>query len=238
MAKKFRNTRCVYCLQFFEELTSDHVFPKSWYPKTTPLNLKKWQVPACGECNSKYSKVEGELLQIAGLCLDPTEFKSLGIADKVLRSLDPGSGRTDTDRLHRQKQQEKVLKSLVPGHKIPREACLPGFGPQGDVPLEKQMGVLVPERQLKVLGEKLVRGITHLKNKTYIDQNHKVDVFFAPEEGGQLVANEIKHFGQEHHCGPGIRIGVAFLPDDPQSGLFDIEIWGKWPMYATVTPKK
>ncbi len=238
MARKFTNTRCVYCLQFFKKLTSDHVFPKSWYPDTTPLNLEKWQVPACSECNSKYSKIEGELLQKAGLCLDPIEFKSLGIAEKVIRSLSPRRGRTDADRQHRQKQQEKVLKSLVPGHKIPREACLPGFGPQGDALLEKQVGILVPQRELKVLGEKLVCGITYLKNKTYIDQNHKVDVFFAPEEGGQLVANEIKRFGQEHHCGPGVRIGAAFINDDPQSGLFDIEIWGKLRMYAAVLPRK
>ena len=53
MATTFYKMHCVYCLKLFEELTSDHVFPKSWYPETTPENLEKWQMPACVECNQE-----------------------------------------------------------------------------------------------------------------------------------------------------------------------------------------
>jgi hypothetical protein len=63
MAKVFTNTKCVYCLRFFEKLTSDHVFPESVYPDTTPENVRKIQVPACDECNQKFRKNEDELLQ-------------------------------------------------------------------------------------------------------------------------------------------------------------------------------
>lgn len=238
MAKKFTNTHCVYCLRFFNKLTSDHVFPKSWYPDTTPLNLEKWQVPSCSECNSKYSKIESGLLQKAGLCLEPTEFRSLGIAEKVIRSLNPKEAKTVRDGVHRQKQREKVLKGLVPGHKISEEAVFPGFGPPPDTTINEQMGILVPEKQLKALGEKLVRGITYVKYKRYIDQNHKVDIFFVHEKNAQLVVDEIRRFGREYHCGPGVRIGAAFIQNDPHSGLFDIEIWGKLRMYATVLPKE
>jgi hypothetical protein len=238
MAKKFTNTHCVYCLRFFNKLTSDHVFPKSWYPDTTPLNLEKWQVPACSECNSKYSKMESELLQKVGLCLDPTELKSLGIAEKVIRSLNPENAKTATDGVHRQKQREKILKGLVPGHKISEEAIFPGFSPPPGMTINEQMAILVPEKQLKALGEKLVRGITYVKYKKCIDQNHKVNIFFAHEENAQLVVDEIRGFGQEYHCGPGVNIGVAFAQDDPHSGLFDIEIWGKLRMYSIVLPRK
>jgi hypothetical protein len=68
MAKIFTNTRCVYCLQFFKNLTLDHVFPKSWYPDTTPENLRKMQVPACDECNQKFRKIEDEFLQNIRMC--------------------------------------------------------------------------------------------------------------------------------------------------------------------------
>jgi len=183
-------------------------------------------------------KSESELLQKAGLCLDPIEFKSLGIAEKVIRSLNPEKAKTVTDGVHRQKQREKVLKGLIPGHKIPEEAVFPGFGPPPHTTINEQMGILVPEQQLKVLGEKLVRGITYVKYKRHIDQNHEVDVFFVHEENAQLVVDEIRRFGQEHHCGPGVRISAAFINDDPQSGLFDIEIWGKLRMYAAVLPRK
>jgi len=45
MAKKFPQGRCIHCLEEFSSLTSDHVFPDSWYPETTPDNLEKWQMP-------------------------------------------------------------------------------------------------------------------------------------------------------------------------------------------------
>ena len=237
MAKKFTNTHCVYCLRFFKKLTSDHVFPKSWYPDTTPLNLEKWQVPACSECNSKYSKIESELLQKIGLCLDPTELKSLGIAEKVIRSLNPENAKTVTDSVHRQKQREKILKALVPGHKISEEAVFPGFGPPPDMTINEQMGFVVPEKQLKVLGEKLVRGITYVKYKRCIDQNYKVFIY-THEENAQLLVDEIGRSGQEHHCGPGVHIRAAFVQNDPPRGLFDIEIWGKLRIYSVVLPRE
>ena len=39
--------RCVHCLKDNVVLTSDHMFPKAWYPDATPENLEKWQFPAC-----------------------------------------------------------------------------------------------------------------------------------------------------------------------------------------------
>ena len=81
MSKKFTNTRCVYCLRFFKKLTSDHVFPKSWFPDTTPQNMEKWQIPSCENCNTEYSKIENDLLQRFGMCVDPDSIAAKGIAD-------------------------------------------------------------------------------------------------------------------------------------------------------------
>src|SRR5947208_16017660 len=34
--------KCVHCLKDVAERNSDHVFPASWYPDSTPPNLEKW----------------------------------------------------------------------------------------------------------------------------------------------------------------------------------------------------
>ncbi len=81
--------RCVHCLREVEGLTSDHVIPESWYPGSTPLDLEKWQAPACSECNSESGKVEAKLLEYMGLCVDPESEAAEGIGEKALRAFDP-----------------------------------------------------------------------------------------------------------------------------------------------------
>ena len=236
MANKNRKDRCVYCLRFRNGITDDHVIPKSWYPDTTPNNMEKWQVPACPECNSKYSKVEGELLQLMGLCLEPGDYASLGIAEKAVRAFMPSVARDDKDKQVRAKQLHFLMKSIIPYEQIPSESVFPGFGPHPHGTPDEQVGIPVPERSLKVLGEKLVRGIMYKQFNTYIDDAYEIGIWFAHEKEAQLLIQGIKLHGKEYIRGPGIRVALASTIDDPKSGAFDIEIWRKFRMYATVLP--
>lgn len=78
--------KCVHCLAEPVLRTWDHVFPKSWYPTSTPANLEKWKIPACETCNREYGTLEHDLMLKIGLCLDPDTQESAGIVEKVLRS--------------------------------------------------------------------------------------------------------------------------------------------------------
>jgi hypothetical protein len=236
MAKKFKNTRCTYCLKHFEELTSDHVFPRGWYPETTPKNLEKWQVPACEECNTKYSKVEGELLQKIGLCIAPDQFAALGIADKVLRSLNPKHARDSIDRRYREKGREKILKNLIPAVNSPLESIVPGFGLFSGTDPREQYAIPVPKSSIDLLGEKLIRGFTYEKHARYIEADHEVSIWVAHEEHAKPLIESIRRHGAEYHQGPGIKIGAAYTPEDPISGIFEIIIWGKLRLYGAVLP--
>ena len=236
MAKKFKNTRCTYCLKHFEKLTSDHVFPRGWYPDTTPQNLEKWQVPACEECNTKYSKIEGELLQKIGLCIAPEKLASLGIADKVLRSLNPKYARNAIDSQHREKNREKLLKNLIPATPSTADSIVPGFGPWPGVELSEQHGILVPKKSLDLFGEKLIRGFTYEMHTRYIEADHEVSVWIAHEEHAKPLIESIRQHGAEYHRGPGIIIGAAYIPEDPLSGVFKITIWGTLNLYGAILP--
>jgi hypothetical protein len=92
MPKRPPAGRCVHCLQEFEELTWDHVFPQGWYPEGTPPNLEKWKIPSCLSCNQEHSKNEGELLVKLGMCIDPNNPQSSGIAEKALRATRASKG--------------------------------------------------------------------------------------------------------------------------------------------------
>ena len=68
--KKLGPGKCVHCLKDVEERNSDHVFPESWYPDSTPPNLEKWQIPSCIPCNSEYGKLEQDFCRkgaVAGM---------------------------------------------------------------------------------------------------------------------------------------------------------------------------
>lgn len=57
MAKNPDKGKCVHCLTDPVDRNWDHMFPKSWYPDTTPENLEKWQIPSCIACNARYGKL-------------------------------------------------------------------------------------------------------------------------------------------------------------------------------------
>src|SRR5712664_1759312 len=122
---KAKPGRCVHCLQVVAAITDDHLFPKSWYPETTPANLEKWKIPACDSCNKAYGKLESELrLQLAA-CVDPKSEAAAGIWQKVLDALNPAKGRNPLDMRMRKLARQRFLKQLRPAAGVPMEHVLP-----------------------------------------------------------------------------------------------------------------
>ncbi len=236
MAKNFSNTRCVYCLENFEELTSDHVLPKSWYPDNTPDNLEKWQVPSCYKCNQEHGRNEEELLLRLGLHFDPQEGGFKNIAGKVSRSVNPIYGKSKRDRQKRLKQRNRVKKEVRRGLKInfSKSNILPGFGFNPDFALSEQPPILVPAEKLKKFGEKVTRGFFYWRNETYIEKDYDIRIFVI---GGNLQqARELlRPYGKEYNCGTGIQIIVADCIDDKHSAVLEIIIWDRLRVHSAIT---
>ena len=236
MAKKFTRCRCVHCLEEFDSLTSDHVFPDSWYPETTPENLEKWQMPACTKCNTVHGRMENDLLLRFGLCVDPDDPNSLGIVQKALRSVDPTYAKKEKDREHRLKRRHKIMKGLIFTDDIPKESIFPNFGRHDGHPTEDQPGILIAQSDLIMLGEKLVRGVTYVVDGRYIEKDHDVEVFFLRDEAAAPIVAVLQKHGTKYERGPGIKVTRVVPHDMLTSALFAIEIWGKLRMYASVQP--
>jgi hypothetical protein len=94
MGKKLGPGKCVHCLKEVEVRNSDHLFPTSWYPDSTPLNLEKWQILSCIPCNSDCGKLESDFLSRVGLCLDPHASASKSVVETALRSMKYQAGGT------------------------------------------------------------------------------------------------------------------------------------------------
>lgn len=236
MAKVFKPCKCVHCLKYCDNPTSDHVFPKSWYPDTTPKDMEKWQIPSCENCNTKYSKIESDLLQRFGMCVDPDSIAAKGIADKALRAVNSKYGRDERDKEKRSRSRHRLLQTAMPVSFLDPRGVLPDKNPP---PISKKsFGILIPADALKRMGNKFIRGITFVASKIYIDSQHEVSIFFAHEIDCQFIVQMLNQYGKRYDHGPGLVIKYAPSLDDPQSGLYYIEIWNKVYMYGTVTPKK
>src|SRR4051812_38706332 len=48
---------CAYCGSA-PAVDDEHVFPRSWYPDTTPSTVKRVTVPACRSCNVRFKAIE------------------------------------------------------------------------------------------------------------------------------------------------------------------------------------
>ena len=235
MAKKFPPGKCVYCLEYFENLTSDHVFPKSWYPETTPNHLEKWQVPSFAACNNKYGKLENDLIQRFGLCVDPQEFASLGISDKVLRALNPRYGKSPNDKAHREKRRDKIIKQLSAASDFPKAAFLPGFDSDRYSNVKNLNALLISDDDIKLLSQKLIKGITYIENKSYLDQRFIIEVFPASDQESNEISKIVDDSLIYYEKGTGIKIGIARVGKHPNEGYFKIKIWNRINIIGIVT---
>lgn len=235
MAKQPGPGRCVHCLKDSDKRNWDHVFPRSWYPDTTPQNLEKWQIPSCIPCNNKYGELEEDLLGRLGLCVNPTAAASAGIAQKALRALDPLQGRNPKDRKMRQKRRERIQKEALQGHRVTPDHIYPGFYAQPHIPLSAQYTIPISSHKLHQLAKKIVRGIFYLEDGKYIEPPYNLQSYPVSHEHAAPTIAILDRYGQVYAREPGIIVRRAVASEDGMSSLFSITIWEQLTLYATVT---
>jgi hypothetical protein len=238
MTKKYPSGNCVHCLKHFNKLTADHVFPESWYPETTPLDIEKWKIPSCLKCNHEYGKLEEDLLWRLGLSVDPKDQKSLGITDKVLRSTNPKYAKNERDRLMRAAKLASIVKQLKVSNSVPQKGLLPNFGPQANLHYNGYVAIPISEENIVKLGQKIVRGITYIYNNALITEDYSINVYVIEDYKAQEVLKTIETFGVVQDRGPGIVVKYALTSEGGLSSLWYIEIWGRFKLYAVVIPKQ
>ena len=236
MAKRPSPGKCVHCLSDNVDRTWDHVFPRAWYPDTTPPDLYKWQIPSCHPCNREYGTMEEDLLFRLALCVDPHAPETAGIVEKALRSMKPEFAKDERDRAARAARAARLRSELLDGPEIPQSAVYPGLGERWGRPPTQGLGVRVPADSLRRLTEKIVRGIFFLEDNTFIEADHTIDFCALAEDGAGPIKDVLNRFGREYAREPGIVVRRAVAEDQPMGAVFEIDIWAQFKMYASVEP--
>jgi hypothetical protein len=223
--------RCVHCLQQVDAITEDHLFPRSWYPATTPQNLAKWKFPACGPCNKEYGKMEEELRLLLAACVDPKSDAAAGIWARALDSIDPDKARDPVDALKRKSARRRFLARVREADPSLANSSLPEI--YSDRP-KGRLALVVPAKATHKFIEKLVRGTIYLTEQRYIEDNQEITVSLLKPEHGEPILRLVEEFGELHDRGPGIRIRKAVAQDATANALFVFDIWDQFRFHGAV----
>jgi hypothetical protein len=230
--------RCIHCRQVMAKKTKDHVFPDSWYPKSTPAKVQRWTVPSCPSCNHKYGEMENEVFVPLALCVNPRKIAAAGLSKKTLRALGIGSrGELDADeKQKRQATKEKVLRGARPYSPEVQPHVLPGLGPHPEVSQNQQLQILVAGEKLQQVFGKIVRGCEYwLANGRIVEPPCELTVHFVHDADVPDVVRLLGPFGSLH-LGPGFRVRRAGAHDEPLAALYEIVLWETLKFYAMIVP--
>ncbi len=217
--------RCVHCLKTVDTITDDHLFPRSWYPDTTPANLEKWKIPACQPCNNQYGALESELRLMFAACVDPHGEASSGVWKKALDGLNPERARSPFDSLKRKLARQRFLKKLRPVTGDLLKHTLPEIK-------ERPIGTIaltIPANKLQRLVEKLARGTVYLADRQYLEHKQIGMSLIRPADEGELV--QLFQFGEQFERGSAIRISRAVNPENGDM-FFRFDIWDQFRLFA------
>jgi hypothetical protein len=176
--------RCIHCGEPLLEQTEDHVFPKGWYPDSTPQTVQRWTAPSCRRCNKDSGEREQELLMLTALCVDPRKFEAAGISEKVKRSFGVGvSGLSVKEQKIREAYKSRILSSMTPYSEESKCHLIPGLGPHPGFPVEKQFQIQIPAKLVYEVAKKILRGCEFwLANGRIIAPPYELSVYLVPRE--------------------------------------------------------
>lgn len=240
MAKNTENKKCIHCLQIPQEITFDHVIPKSWYSKIASKDARKPKAPACFECNQKLGRQEKFLSHIMWMCMPETHPLREELTEKVYRAC--GMGRdgkpipelSSKERGERMKYAKRLLASTRPGDDIEEKNLFPGFGFHAGYPKRIQRATLIPENLVTEVASKVVRGIEYIQkgSERYVEAPYRLDVFFprnTTDSSFQEIRAKCRIFSDGTNT-----IQRGSDPEKPLEPIYIIRLWNQWEIWGVI----
>ena len=230
---KFRNERCVHCLGYFEKLTADHIFPRAWYPDSTPENIEKWTAPSCFKCNNDLEKVESDLYLKIGATMDYSDIAASGIANAAMSRIRPDTTSDLESKARRTASLKKLIGEVIVKSELPPN-LMKNFGPSNGQKVYAGFNVDTDPLTIKI-----VRGLEYkLYNKRLVGPGRTINILNLPErfkniEGIDQLNAILKEVGRKEERGRGFVVEHAM--DKFGNTLYYITIWGRLELWASVT---
>jgi len=237
---KYVNQKCVHCLKYQEKLTEDHIFPRYWYPDSTPADIEKWTVPSCDDCNKKLGIAEEDLFNRFVMCVDETDLAAFGLTKKVFKDL---SVESDKRRIGRQiKFLMDTVKNFIPypyeeGNQYVLKGGTPKYGNR-----TRRM-VRIPGDKLHMVSEKIIRGLEFKLHNRLVEEDREICIIIPHEhkkEEIELINKWDKlllAFEKNTHRGYGFSVRYGVNPIDENWSLYNVKIWNHLEIWAMIYPK-
>lgn len=228
-----KSERCVHCLVELEEATRDHVFPKSWYPSSTPSDVQRWTVPSCGSCNNRLGSAERSLLIPFGLAIGPSDPAGSGLSAKALRTLGVGTPElSDSEAKARKRQRARVASEMKLVTEEVLGSVLPGLGPHAWFPRDSQFTLPVDRAALTAVIEKMVKGCEYKIAHRYVEPPYRIQVNFPkPPHGDNARATHAGLLRESGSLGPGFYYERYVWSDQV---MFFFDFWQRLAVIAFV----
>jgi len=229
---RVKDSVCVYCGSA-PAVQAEHVFPKSWYPATTPATCTRLTVPSCAACNKRFKTAEERFALAAMMTLDDRP-DAAGVYERLSRSWKVDRAGSELDSEHRLRRFAGMLQRVV--FKQPPGGQTDSVRAFLETPREKLLAA-APASPLQntivdLIGEKLGRGLYYAETGVVLERvtvSGKIvnQVFFAsggPSAPAFVAA--LRRLPANESLAPGLR--YRFIAN-PQNGdvTWLFQLWGQ-----------
>lgn len=221
--------RCVHCLRRRDDITRDHVFPRSWYAENTHSTVQRWTVPCCRPCNKYLGAMESNLLIRMALCLDPKSEAAKGVREKALRSLGINAAQLGaSEQEHRENLRLKLKAELI---RVPAgqqmQGAIPGLAQN---PGLAGYAVPIPYAGLAIVAEKIVRGCEYkINSMKLVEPPYSVRVRASDPH---IIEAQFLSHRRVIDFGPGCQVLRIFAAEDENVVQYRVLIWGALCLYV------
>jgi hypothetical protein len=202
---------CVYC-RAAESVEKEHVFPRSWYPESTPSNVQRLTVPACRSCNERFKRAEEDFAQAVVMGLDSTRPEAAGVYERLSGSWKPSRAMPGRDFRHRVSRRQSILRNAVWSDPLPGATTMLVRTPSGLVVRAAPTSPL-DQGVVNLVVEKLVRGLCYQETGAALGplriEATIVTKQFVHEGGNELQQFfvQIASMPMDKRLGPGLWFG-------------------------------
>ncbi|MBT9539928.1 hypothetical protein [Thiobacillus sp.] len=148
--------------------------------------------------------------------------------------MNPKYASTPADKRAREALGRRVSSELLQGDQIPNEGIFPALGERWGRQRGSGIALVIPAESFRRITEKIVRGLTYLEQKEFIEPPHEIQFFALDDEGAKPIREVLANAGSTLAREPGIVVRRAVAPEDGVSAIYEIEFWQQFKTYATV----
>jgi len=227
--RKKRNksdTICIFCLARPSE-EGEHVFPKSWYPSTTPPTVQRVVVPVCGICADEFEVAERKFSLPLLTMLDTANPDGASVVETLQRSWQFERAPSLKESVRRIQRHQSIMRQIKykvrsPDNPSPWQFYVPVRSPAGLHVMAAPTLTLEHKVTAKIC-EKFVRGLHYHELGVPLPIETPIKVRWPDDLNPEFRA-AYRQLPLNSSLAPGLRYRVI---RDDKSSFWVFYLWGQ-----------